>query len=399
MMSAQWRRRIFWGIVVLLVAGALLYGYWPRAQPVEVARARRGHMQVTVEEEGRTRVIDRFVVSAPIDGYARRSAFDVGDPVRQGDVLAELEPTRSAVLDPRSRAEAQARVAAADAALHAAEQRADSAKTAAELARTEYNRARDLVGRKLAPQEQLDQATARLRSTKAEQRSAEFGVEVAQFQLEAAKTALRYSGAEATRPAEIVRIRAPVDGNILKIYQKSEGAVTSGAPLVEVGNPRSLEVVVDVLSADAVRIEPGMRVIFKRWGGHPPLEGRVRTVEPVAFTEVSALGVEEQRVNVIADFVSDPKLWARLGDGYRVDAAFVIWEQDNVLQIPASALFRHGDGWAVYTVNDGIAHLSEVRIGHRSGLTAQVTGGLKEGATVITHPGDNVGDGSRVEPL
>lgn len=398
-MSAQWRRRIVWGIVALCIIGALTYGYWPRPLSVEVARVTRGPMQATVEEEGQTRVIDRFVVSAPIAGYARRNPFDVGDQVKEGDVLEELEPTRSAVLDPRSRAEAQARVSASQASLNAAKQRADAARTQAELAQTEYRRVRDLVARNLAPQEQLDQANARLRSAKAEQRSAEFGVEVAQFQLEAARTALKYSGAEDTPPAEIVRIRAPVDGSILKIYQKSEGAVASGTPLMEVGNPRSLEVVVDVLSADAVRIEPGMRVIFKRWGGNPPLEGRVRTVEPVAFTKVSALGVEEQRVNIIADFVSDPSRWARLGDGYRVDAAFVIWEQDDVLKIPASALFRHGDGWAVYTVNNGTADLTEVRIGHRSGLVAHVTKGLSEGATVITHPGDKIENGTRVEAM
>jgi len=356
-------------------------------------------MQVTVDEEGETRIIDHYIVSAPIPGFARRSRFKVGDHVSAGDVLVELEPMRPTVLDPRARAEAQARVAAAAAALRAAEQDAEAARSEAELAETGLRRVRELVEKSLASQDQLDQANTRVLSTRASRRSAEFVVDVARFELEAANTALKYSGADDVLPAEIVRLRAPVDGDILKLYQESAAAVAAASPLVEIGNPRSLEAVVDVLSADAVRIEPGMRVIFKRWGGGPPLEGRVRRVEPVGFTKISALGVEEQRVNVISDFVSPPEQWVRLGDAYRVDASFVIWERDKALQIPASALFRHGNGWAVFVVADGAARLRTVEIGHRSGLLAHITEGLEAGETVITHPNDSIGDGTRVEPL
>jgi HlyD family secretion protein len=258
-------------------------------------------------------------------------------------------------------------------------------------------RIKRLYGAGTATRDALDRAEAETRRTQARRRSAEFAVEVARFELEATRTALRYSAAE-TVPAnpETVALRAPVDGRVLKIERKSEGVISAGQPLIEIGDPHALEVEVDVLSADAVRIAPGTRVLFERWGGERPLEGRVRTVEPAGFTKISALGVEEQRVWVIADITSPPEVWERLGDGYRVEASFILWEAQDVLQLPASALFRQADGWSVFIVENGKARRHSVQIGQRSGLTAEILSGLAEGETVIVHPGDTVEDGTRI---
>lgn len=394
----KWRRRIAFMVLVALIAAALLVGFWPRPQAVETAVVRRGPLRITVQDEGQTRVIDRFVISAPVAGFAERLRLDVGDAVAKGQTLLELEALRPTVLDPRSRAEAEARVAAAQAELKAAEQAVQAARAEAELARTALERLRNLHRAQGVSQEELDQAAARARSTAANQRSAVFNVDVARYRLQAARTALAYSAAHATdQSSERVAVASPVAGRVLKIYRKSEGVVGAGEPLLEVGDPRALEVAVDVLSADAVRIRPGMRVLFERWGGGPPLEGRVRRVEPVGFTKVSALGVEEQRVWVISDIVSNVLRWERLGDGYRVEASFILWDGTDVLQVPTSALFRVGDRWAAFVVEDGRARRRIVEVGRRNGLAAQVNGGLVAGQSVITHPDDTIEDGTRVE--
>lgn len=383
------------GVVIVI---ALVLGMLPQARWADVATVSNGPMQVAVEEEGKTRVIDRYVISAPVAGFARRIELDVGDSIKQGQSLLDLDPLRPHVLDARSRAEAKARVAASEAALQVARHNARAAKTDAELAQVEYLRIKDLRKSHQVSEEQEDQAAARARASKATQRSAEFAVEVAQHELEGARTALMYSAArESGKPDEHVDITAPINGSILKVYRDSEGVVTAGQPLIEVGNPQALEVEVDVLSADAVKIKPGMRVVFERWGGEHALEGRVRLVEPVGFTKVSALGVEEQRVLVIADIISDPRQWQRLGDGYRVEARFILWEAGDVLQIPASALFHYQAGWAVFVVQNGRARHRLIKVGQRNGLTAQVLDGLTVGETVITYPDDSIEDGRRVK--
>jgi len=384
------------GLGVVLV-GAILYAFLPGPVPVEVSGVSSGPLQVTVEEDGKTRVIDRFVVSAPVAGYAQRVELDVGDPVTRGQPLVVVEPLRSQVLDPRSRAEAESRVSAAMASLNAAQENERAAATEAEHAAADLERLKPLFESGYASKELFDKAESEARRTAATHRSAQFAVEVARHELEAARTALRYSGAgrSETLPEQVM-IRAPVDGRVLKIQHKSEGVVAAGESLIEVGNPRSLEVETDVLSADAVRIKPGARVLFDRWGGGAPLEGRVRMIEPVGFTKISALGVEEQRVWVISDFVSAPEQWERLGDGYRVEARFIIWESDHVLQVPTSALFRHGDGWVVFVLDGHRARRRPVDVGHRSGLSAEILGGLKAGERVITHPSDAIDDGVRV---
>ncbi len=392
-----WHKYSGWIGLGVVTLAALAYGFWPQAVLVEAVAVTRGPFQVTVLEEGKTRVRERYVISAPVAGYARRMEMHVGDRVARDQVLLELEPLRSAVLDPRSRAEAQARVAAAQAALAASQQRAQAAAAEAEYARTEFKRIGELCTANCASKDEQDRAAARARMAEANQRSAEFNVEVARHDLHGAQTALQYAATgDEKHVRDLVRIKAPIAGQVLKILRESEGVVGAGQALLEVGNPRALEVEIDVLSDDAVRIKPGMRVLFERWGGEPALEGSVRTVEPVGITKVSSLGVEEQRVLIIADITTPPEVWERLGDGYRVEARFVLWESADVLQIPQSALFKHGDGWAVFATDNNRAVRRSVEVGQRNGLHAQIVAGLQAGEHVITHPDASIDDGARV---
>ncbi|HHL39685.1 MAG TPA: efflux RND transporter periplasmic adaptor subunit [Deltaproteobacteria bacterium] len=372
----------------------------PAPLPVETASAVRAPLRVTVTEDGKTRVVDRFVISAPVAGFVRRLRLDVGDRVSRGLVVAEMEPLRPQVLDRRSRAESRARVEAARAALKAAVEKAAAAATDRDLARTEYERIERLHAGGYAPRDMLDRAGADLDRAEAALRSARFSADVARFELEAAQTALRYSAAEgdAADAGEVVTLRSPVAGSVLKVFRKSEGVVAAGQPLLEVGDTAAIEVEVDVLSEDAVRIREGMAVVIERWGGAVALEGKVRTVEPVGFTKVSALGVEEQRVLVIVEITSPRNRWERLGHGYRVEASFVLWEGSDVLQVPASALFRRGEGWACFVVEEGRARLRMVKVGHRNGLAAEILSGLRPGEIVITHPANEIDDGVAVEP-
>ncbi|MFQ5328566.1 MAG: efflux RND transporter periplasmic adaptor subunit [Thermodesulfobacteriota bacterium] len=391
----QLSRKIIIVAVAAAVVVAIIYGFMSKSVLVDTVAVSYGPLSVTIEEEGKTRVIDRFVISVPVTGFARRIELNVGDPVAKGQLLAELEPRRSRVLDPRSRAEAEARVAAAGAALSSAKENRAAAKADADYASAELERARKLFDAGFASKDTLERAEAEARHRGATRRSADFAVEVARFELEAAKTALKFTAWEGDS-AESVTIHAPVAGRILKLHRESEGVVTEGQPLIEIGDPRALEIEVDLLSEDAVRIGAGTKVLFDRWGGDLPLDGVVRVVEPVGFTKVSALGVEEQRVLVITDITSPPEQWAGLGDGYRVEALFTLWEGDNILQVPASALFRYGDGWALFVVDGKRARRKVVEIGHRNGLTAEIVSGLTEGESVITHPDEAMEDGSRV---
>ncbi|HEY9197786.1 MAG TPA: HlyD family efflux transporter periplasmic adaptor subunit [Gammaproteobacteria bacterium] len=387
------------GLTALALIAALIWGFMPRPVPVDTAAVTRGPLRVTVEEEGRTRVIDRYVISAPVAGYARRIELRVGDAVEQGQTLVKLEPLRSEVLDPRSRAAAEAKVAAAEAALQLAEQNARAAGSDANIARKEYERRKALAAEGRISREERDRAEASMQHTEATRRSSVFAVDVARHELEAARTALQHSAARAAgEDPEQVAVHAPISGRVLAIPRESEGVVASGQALLEIGDPTALEVEVEVLSADAVRIQPGTSVEFTRWGGDGVLQGAVRTIEPTGFTKISALGVEEQRVLVVADITSPPATWARLGDGYRVEAAFVLWENDRVLQVPSSALFRHGEGWAVFALDSGRARLHPVRIGHDNGFAAQIESGLEDGDQVIVHPSDAVTQDVRVAP-
>ena len=383
--------------VTVLVIGLLVWGFWPQPVMIEAVKVQRVPLTITVEEEGRSRVIDRYVISAPVDGVACRVQLNVGDPVQQGEVLLGITPLKSQVLDSRSRAQAIAAVAAAQSALAAAKEQASATDAAARLATTELQRLQPLALKGLASRVELDRAETAVLTSTAAKRSANFNVQVANYEVQAAKSVLEYSADTKDEPAVRVPVTSPITGKILKVLRECEGPVGTGAPLLEVGDPTALEVEVDVLSADAVQIKPGMQVRFERWGGDQPLLGVVRMVEPVGFTKFSALGVEEQRVLIISDFTSPAEEWQRLGDGYRVEAKFVLWRKENVLQVPASSLFRYGDGWAVFVVDGQRARRREVAIGQRNGLAAQIRAGLEEGDTVVNHPSDEVEDGVRVE--
>jgi len=377
----------------------IVYGLKPRPALVEVAVVRRGPLRVSIIEEGKTRVIDRYLVSAPVGGHLRRTSLKVGDEVRAGEEILWLDPMPSPVLDPRSRAEIQARIAAAEAAVETAREQSQLAEAEVRYRETELARARELVGSGTVPQERLDQAETEERKAAAALRSARFQVEVARHELEAARAALRYSAAETDdAPAETVVIRAPVAGRVLKVFQESEGVVNAADTLLEIGNPAALEVEVEILSSDAVGISKGSGVLLERWGGDEPLEARVRRIEPVAFTKISALGVEEQRVLAILDIVSPPDAWRSLGDGYRVEARFVIWEGDDVLQVPNTGLFRVGNDWAVFRIEKERTGLRRVDVGHRSSLQSQVLDGLAEGEEIVAHPGEGIEEGDRVRP-
>ena len=397
-MNVVWRRRLIWLMVLLLIIVALIYGLRPQPKMVDIASASYAPMRLSIEEEGKTRVTDRYDVSASVAGTTCRVDLNVGDQVKKGQLLTTIKPLESQALDPRSRAAAEASVAAAQSALQAAEQTAKSAESEMRLAVKELSRLRPLFEKGHISQRQLDQATAMAQSNRAASRSARFSVEVARHELEAARTALSYTGSgNQPHPDANVQVLSPIDGRILAIHQECEGVVSAGQPLLVVGDIRSLEIETDVLSADAVRIKPGMRVEFHRWGGDTPLQGRVRNVEPVGFTKISALGVEEQRVLVISDITSDTAEWQDLGDGYRVEAEIILWESAEVLQIPASALFRFNGGWALFVMEDGKAVRRVVKVGKRNGLSAQILEGIADGEQVITHPDNMIDDGVTVK--
>jgi HlyD family secretion protein len=362
------RKRIILGAIAVLVLAALVYSFLPKPIPVQAAVVRRGPMQVLVEEEGRTEVADRYAITAPVPAFVRRVQLEAGDRVEVGQPVAQLEPPRTPARDPGNRAEAAARVRAAE---------ATAARAIAERERTER-----LAGAGAATPQALERAI-----TEAERATAE---------LEAARAALRGMGADEPLPVEAV-LRSPVSGQVLSVGRRSAGQVNAGDTLVVVGDANLLEVHTDVLSQDAVRIRPGTRTLLEQWGGDVALEAVVRRVEPQGFTSISSLGVEEQRVTVVAAIQSPPELWAtRLGGGYRVLSRFVIWESQDVLQVPSSALFRVGDAWAAFVVEEGRAVRRSVGIGREAGLVTEVTSGLEEDDVVIVHPGNEIEPGIRV---
>jgi len=381
-------------LLAIVIIALLGWGLWPEPVMVESASVSRGPLTISVEEEGRTRVIDRYVIAAPVDGVTCRVELNVGDPVTEGEVLLGIAPMESPSLDARSHAEAEARRDAAESALRAAREQALASEEAANLAARELERVEPLLGKGLISREVYDRARTNANAAAADLRSAKFRVDVAEYEAAAARSVLEYEGHESEM--QPVPVKSPINGRILKVAHECAGPVRTGEPLLEVGDPTALEIEVDVLSADAVKIKPGMPVHFERWGGDGKLEGIVRTVEPVAFTKISALGVEEQRVLVISDFTSPAEQWRSLGDGYRVEARFVLWHSDDVLQVPSSSLFRHGDGWAVFRLENNRVRLRPVAVGRRNGLVAEIVEGLAEGETVVNHPGDEVEDGVRV---
>ncbi|MDP1654068.1 MAG: HlyD family efflux transporter periplasmic adaptor subunit [Rhodocyclaceae bacterium] len=395
----QLRARIGFTLLAVAIAGGLALGFYPGAVPMETVTVVKGPLAVTVEEEGKTRVRDRYVISAPAAGHVRRIGLRVGDAVKADQTVAVIEPVRSSALDPRARAQAAATLQAAEAAVAAAQANTRAATAQADLARQELTRANSLLDSKFISAQAIDRARTEADRAQAAQAAAQHAATAAQFERERARAALANATLlQGRQPSDALAVRTPVAAAVLKVLHESEGTVQAGSPLLEVGDPQSLEVAVEVLSSQAVKIKPGAKVLFDRWGGDKALQGIVRVVEPTGFTKVSALGVEEQRVRVIADFTSPRDEWLRVGDGYRVEARFVVWEGADVLQIPANALFRHNNGWAVFVAEAGRARLRPIETGQRNGLQVQVLSGLAAGETVIAHPDDKIGDGTRVKP-
>jgi len=376
-------------VVVALLAVAL----WPSARQVDAAPAERGAVRDTVEAEGRTRVRERYVVAAPAAAQARRINLEPGDAVEAGQTVVVLDAGSAAPLDARTRAALQAWVAGARASLQAAREDAAAAVASAEQAGSEARRlqvlARDsLVAEQSAERAETESVRARREAASARHRQATAG-----HQLHAAEAMLVRGDQDGGVAFELT---SPVDGVVLRRHFESARPVQAGEPLVEIGDPAQLEVEVDVLSADAVRLREGMAVELLRWGGEPALPGRVARVEPGGFTKVSALGVEEQRVWTIVELVGDPADWERLGEGYRVNARFVLDEREDALRIPASAVFRHADGEAVFRIDGSRARLAPIQSGLRGGGWVEVVDGLPEGTRVVVHPDRELEDGDRV---
>lgn len=385
-------------LFALVLVAALVYAFLPKPTSVETAVVRGGPLRVTVDHEGRTRIKEHYVVSAPLSGRLLRVELDPGDPIKAHEtILASIAPADPALLDPRARAEAEARVKAAEAAQRRAQPDLERARAADQMARSDLERAQQLRGSNAISNQEFEAAQLKARTAAEELKSAEFALQIANFELEQARAVLN-PGEQLDGQARF-EIRSPVNGEVLRVFQESESFVQPGTQLVEVGDPRDLEMEIDVLSSDAVKIKPGDKVIVEHWGGPAPLLGRVRVVEPAAFLKVSALGVEEQRVNVIAEFVSPPEERASLGDAYRIEVRIVISEAENVLKVPAAALFREGEQWAVFGAEGGRARLRIVEVGRRNDLEAEVRKGLREGENVITHPSDRLRDGVRIQAV
>ncbi len=377
-------------VVGILLAVAL----WPRPVDVELATVSRGALVMTIDEEGRTRVRDRFVVAAPVAGRILRIELDAGDRVSRGDLIARLQPEPPALLDARMRAEAVATVQSAEAVLGRARAEEQRARAALLQAEREVTRARTLTAAGVTTKQDLDSRELDTSLAAEALNAAVFAVRAAVADLERARA--RVATSHAGSAGGTVIIRAPVDGVVLQQLRESESVVPAGEPLVAIGDPQQIEIVTDLLSTDAVRVHTGARATIEQWGGEAALPAVVRRVEPGGFTKVSALGVEEQRVNVVLDLVDDGESCAVLGDAYRVEARIVLWEGADVLKVPTSALFREKTRWAVYVAEKGRARLTTVEIGHQTGQEAEVVSGLPQGARVIVHPGDVMRDGLRI---
>ncbi len=398
-MKKPQRKTLLAAAIVIAVVVLLALSFRPQPVPVDIVRAGPATVTVSIRERARTRVKDRFVISAPVAGYAPRVEWNVGDRVEAGQELVRLQPAPSSVLDRRSLESARAEVARAEAAVAAAEAGLEAARAAAELAEQEYTRLAPLYERGTISANDLDRARANRRESEARLRSSEFDVEVARQGLRHARAALVQGEANGDETLEAFPVTAPVAGRVLSLLHESAGVVQPGEPLLELGDPASLEIVAEVLTADAVRLSPGMPVELERWGGVAALAGEVLVIEPAAFTKVSALGVEEQRTNVLIDIVSPFETWSSLGDGFRVETRFILERRADVLSVPNGALFRHNGGWAVFVVADGRAELRPVEIGVRGDLRAVIESGLEASEPIIAHPDTEIADGVRVEPF
>jgi HlyD family secretion protein len=414
-------RRILLLAFAAAVLGAIAYGMRPAPVEADLAKVTRGLIRETVDQDGKTRIRERYTVSAPLAGRLLRINLDPGDKVEAGKtILAQIEPRDPELLDARAVLQAEANVKAAEAKLRRTTPLLEEAVAAQEYAEGELQRLRDARrgSQGAVAESQIESALMDYRMRSAVVRSAQHAEEIAQFELAQAQAALLRSRPREDSDADDgageddsdsspreqppptngwhFTIPSPITGRVLRVFQESGGVVAAGTNLLEIGDPSDLEVEIDVLSREAVKIRPDAPVLLEQWGGDEALNGSVRLVEPSAFTKISTLGVEEQRVNVIVDLLDPPSLRESLGDGFRVEARIVVAQATDVLKIPTSAQFRVGDQWAVFRVEKGVARQQIVKLGLQNGLEAEVLEGLEEGDLVVTHPGDNIVDGAKV---
>lgn len=398
-MSNKIGRALFWGIPAGALVAGLAFAFWPRPVEVDLVEAGRGQLTVTVSEEGQTRIREVFVVSAPVRGQVLRLEVEAGDVVVAGEtVIAEIEPIDPEILDIRSEEEARAVAAAARAALALARSEHTQAEAELDFATAELARRRELAARQTVSQRLVEEAERAFRTREAALETAKAAVEMREFQVASAEARLLRPDelAERAEGCPCIPIRAPADGRVLRVLQESEGVVSAGQTLVEIGDPTDLEIVVDFRSEEALQINPGQAVLIDGWGGGRTLSGTVRRVEPFGFTKVSALGIEEQRVNVVVDINDPADIWEGLGHGFRIDARVILWQSDDALTVPLTALFRNGGGWQLFEVSEGVARATDVEIGQQTETEVQVLSGIEPGAEIVRYPDDRMEDGIRV---
>lgn len=389
------RRALFWIMLAALLLG-IFYALQPRPVEVETEVVKQGPLTVYVSEEGKTRIRNRHIVAAPVAGSMQRVLLKPGDVVKAGEtILTRIEPTLSPLLDARARSQAQARVDAATASRSRANEDIEMSRTGLKYANANWDRVKNNTDKGTISATDLDTFEREAEIKVREVRSAEFALQVADFELEQAKAALQQIDKPGSGGA-FVEVRAPVSGVVLRVQQESATIVAPGAPIVEIGDPTDLEIEAEILSRDAVTIKPGALVTVEQWGGEMPATARVRRVEPAAFTKVSALGVEEQRVLVLSDFVEQTPALKALGDRYRVEVRVAVWHSDAALLAPAGALFREGSEWKTFLYDAGKAKAVVVQAGRTDGKLTEVLGGLKAGDEVLLHPPDTVRDGTSV---
>ena len=398
-MNATQRRSALWISIVSLLMIGLVMTFWPRAILVDLEPVVTGQMMSTVGDEGKTQVRDVYVVSAPVTGRLRRIEAEAGDLVLAGKtIVAEVEPTESSLLDPRTEAEAEAQLSAAGSAATLAEAELEKAQAELRFAESELKRSGELAAKGTIAERDLEAAERAFDTTRAAMRVARANMQVRLYELERAR-------AQAMSPNEMIErrescacidIKSPVDGQVLRVLRESEGFVQAGEGLIEIGNPESLEIIVDLLSTDAVKVQPGTTALIENWGADTSLSARVRRVEPFGFTKTSALGIEEQRVNVLLDLVSPREDWLSLGHGYQVDVRIVLWEDSQALRVPLTALFRDEEDWAIFVAEDGRATKRIVKIGHTTSNYAEVTSGLAEQELIVVYPGRGIDEGVKI---
>ena len=394
-----WRRFIPYVIVGALLI-AIIMGLRPRPIEVESATVTRGPLVVSVLEEGKTRIRHRYMISPPVAGMLQRVELRAGARIEAGQTeLAVLEAQPSSFLDPRARSEAEARVRAAEAMKMQRETQIERARSSLQLAQKEMARAKKLKESGAIATKEWDTAESQVDGLTRELHSAEFALQVANFEYAQAQAALMQAQSPVGEKSEPYKIVAPVTGFVLNVLEESARVVTPGTPIMEVGDPTDLEAEIELLSSDAVGVAPGAEVSIEQWGGDAPLRGKVSVVEPGGYTKVSSLGVEEQRVKVRVTFLDPLPAGKSLGDRYRVEARIITWRGEDVLQVPTGALFRRGGDWMTFVLDGGKARLTKVEIAHNNGLTAEVRSGLTAGQRVILHPPDAIADGLSVKAI